>query len=687
MPKANLARKNYIHFFGIAIILLIASYGFCLNQPPICDPGGPYAIEVGEELNIQAYAGDPDSGTGDFIVKCEWDINGDGDYDITGTTISPTITWETLSSLLTQGVHYPTSPMTEQPYVSMAMRVTDTFGAKDTRYAILKVYDPSPVAIMNITPNPGTAAQPVSFSGNQSYSGSLQRSLINYAWKFSHNGTVIATVAGKSPNYTFQDAGIYDVNLTVTDSLGCTDSIAQTLVINNPPNNLPVALADGPYTIDIGNILLLDGSASYDPDSEFGDYIVQYEWDINGDCVYDVTGSETPRVSWQTLSSLIAQGVQYPASPITGNPYISISLRVTDTYGASNIGYTTLRVYATNPTALMDLSPIPGTAGQPVSFSGIASYAGNPDRSIVGWTWKIYQDSSLIATITGQSANYTFESSGVYDVHLTVIDQLGYNDTIEQTIVINDSIDHHPIAHPGGPYILFIGNNLTLNASGSFDPDGQGQIIKYEWDLNNDGVYDFTNPYYSQIMVNWQQLSSLITPQSYPADPVTNEPNLTIRLRVTDSTGLTGTAQTKLRIYSDLPTPVAIMSPQPSIAGGHTYFDGTGSYGCPLLGSQIVSWTWKIYKDSVLIDTLAGSNVSYLFPEVGEYQVELTVTDDASRSNAKTHSLLVTHGSYTILGDLNNDSKVDFGDFAIMAENWMIDCVQAPTNPACTPKY
>jgi hypothetical protein len=37
-------------------------------------------------------------------------------------------------------------------------------------------------------------------------------------------------------------------------------------------------------------------------------------------------------------------------------------------------------------------------------------------------------------------------------------------------------------------------------------------------------------------------------------------------------------------------------------------------------------------------------------------------------------------------GDLNNDFRVDFYDFAKMASDWLIDCTTDPNDPACVPK-
>jgi hypothetical protein len=46
-------------------------------------------------------------------------------------------------------------------------------------------------------------------------------------------------------------------------------------------------------------------------------------------------------------------------------------------------------------------------------------------------------------------------------------------------------------------------------------------------------------------------------------------------------------------------------------------------------------------------------------------------------------SLMQTACPYEIEGDLDNNCRVDLGDVALLAVNWLIDCIDDPAEPAC----
>jgi hypothetical protein len=103
-------------------------------------------------------------------------------------------------------------------------------------------------------------------------------------------------------------------------------------------NDPPVAVT-GAYVMDEGDVLQLDGSASFDIDevlgSPFGDQIVSYEWDLNNNGQFDDATGVAPEVSWSTLVGL---GLQIGEN--------TIALRVTDSFDASHTTTTTVTILA-----------------------------------------------------------------------------------------------------------------------------------------------------------------------------------------------------------------------------------------------------------------------------------------------------------------------------------------------------
>jgi hypothetical protein len=86
------------------------------------------------------------------------------------------------------------------------------------------------------------------------------------------------------------------------------------------PQRPPIAVAGGPYSVCVGEPLVLDASKSADPNP--GDVpLLKYDWDLNDDGVFDVSGIR-PTVNWSTLSRL---GIKPGRRPVR--------VRVDDTFG------------------------------------------------------------------------------------------------------------------------------------------------------------------------------------------------------------------------------------------------------------------------------------------------------------------------------------------------------------------
>jgi hypothetical protein len=96
-------------------------------------------------------------------------------------------------------------------------------------------------------------------------------------------------------------------------------------------NQPPLAQAGGPYALDLGGSLQLDGSASSDPDA--GDTIVGFDWDLNDDGAFHDASGAIPLVTAAQVSALgLAPGTH------------TVRLRVTDSQGATGVAITTLTI-------------------------------------------------------------------------------------------------------------------------------------------------------------------------------------------------------------------------------------------------------------------------------------------------------------------------------------------------------
>lgn len=137
-----------------------------------------------------------------------------------------------------------------------------------------------------------------------------------------------------------------------------------------------------------------------------------------------------------------------------------------------------------------DYTYTPGTpqAGDVTEFN--ATQSGDSDGGITTYEWDFNNDGTVDAT--GELANHTYSTPGMYIASLTVTDAEGATDTTEKTIHVENSNGNQlPVsAFKYEPRNPLPNEQVTIDAASSYDPDGT--ISSYEWDFNSDGTPDST---------------------------------------------------------------------------------------------------------------------------------------------------------------------------------------------------
>jgi len=270
-------------------------------------------------------------------------------------------------------------------------------------------------------------------------------SIISYAWVLvSGTGGVLATPSAAFTKVSGLTQGIYIYQLTVTDNDSATSSALDTIIVNAADsipvaNVLPVANAGPDQTITAPlNTVILDGSASYDPDG----IIKNYSWVmISGPGTVTISNDNTVN---PTVSGLIPGAYVF-------------QLTVTDSAGATNTDQVNITV---NPEPTVPNQAPVANAGNnqtiiaPVSsviLDGSRSY--DPDGTIVNYFW---------SQVSGPS-NSVFSNSGItkptvsnliagsYVFQLMVTDNSGATGYDQVTVIVNNSdttINPPPVTPP-----------------------------------------------------------------------------------------------------------------------------------------------------------------------------------------------------------------------------------------------
>lgn len=216
------------------------------------------------------------------------------------------------------------------------------------------LFTQAPVADIRAQPNPAALGQRVVLDGLRSYHQDPTFSIVQYLWDFDNSDGIDfdnPDAVGPIVETSFSALATYTVSLRVLDNNAPqqADVTSIEVLVSIPPHP-PTADAGGPYIAAAGEPIILDGSGSFDIDTDFGDGIRSWDWEI--DFVFPLDFDDGVRGETAVLAAGLPEPGQY-----------DIGLRVTDSTEAlfpqaespdlSNDDFTTIYVYPERGTDLM----------------------------------------------------------------------------------------------------------------------------------------------------------------------------------------------------------------------------------------------------------------------------------------------------------------------------------------------
>ncbi|GBC59659.1 hypothetical protein DENIS_0600 [Desulfonema ishimotonii] len=345
---------------------------------------------------------------------------------------------------------------------------------------------------------------------------------VTRVWAQTGGPDVVLSDAGsETPVFTAPEVGTESETLTFTLTLGdgADQESADDVVVTVLPRQPITADAGTDQTVGPGDIVTLDGAASYVPTG----VTAFYKW--------EQTGGETVALENDVMArtSFIAPDV---ASGETAE--LTFALTVSDNAEESDTATVTVTVKGE-----VVISPPVADAGedQSVARGDLVTLKGSgtadPDASIVAWRWQeIPAPSVVLSDPDAAETTFTAPNGGVdgktLEFELTVTDNVGNTGTDRVKISVARDI-------PEPSETFKEGDTVTLTVS---DPGDLGPIVAYAWTQVSGPSVTLSDP-------------AAEAPAFVAPSVGAGEADLVFRLELTDVNEKTGKTLTTIRVVDN----------------------------------------------------------------------------------------------------------------------------------------
>jgi uncharacterized membrane protein len=422
-------------------------------------------------------------------------------------------------------------------------------------------------------------------------------------------------------NATVTGSGKSTVTVAVTSLSTPTVTSSSTVTINGPAaQTSPSANAGTGGNIPLHRIAVLNGSASSDTNTP--PLPLTYAWTL---------------VSAPTGSAVTTASIRFPTSPeavfvpdVAGNYTFKLTVTTTAGTGSANVTYNA-QIF---PPVAAPGKPQNAETGKFVFLSGKDSYDPNSLPIAFAWTFASLPSGSALTAASLLSATtpkpfFTPDVNGVYTLQLIV-----NNGTLQSTPVTvqitaaTGSLP--PNARAGYDRNAQTGQTVSLNGSGSFDPNSPALSLAYAWTFKSVP---------SGSALTSSQIQSATTAQSQFVPDAAGD--FVLNLHVTNSTGssddtvtihvFTGYSQGYL---NDVPPNASSGPDRYAVPGNQVNLDGAASSD-PDSGPMTLSYNWwlnALAPSSTAAIASASTSTPHFTPDVSGYYIPRLEASDGFAS-------------------------------------------------------